>query len=137
MTTELDSSSALLHLPGAKFDSGKAPVMRGVIQYFPRALEQVAKVSAAGAAKYTWNGWETVLDGPSRYSDALARHLLAEVIEGPVDDGPGGTGCLHAAQVAWNALARLELLLREMEKAAADPVDRSEYPEVPIQDSGL
>lgn len=96
---------------GVKFDTEKSPVTRGVLQYFPRALEEVAKVSAAGAKKYAWNGWETVPDGITRYSDALGRHLLAEA-QSAYDDGPDGTGCLHAAQVAWNALARLELILR-------------------------
>lgn len=96
---------------GVKDDTEKSPVTRGVLQYFPRALEEVAKVSAAGAKKYAWNGWKTVPDGITRYSDALGRHLLAEA-QSAYDDGPDGTGCLHAAQVAWNALARLELILR-------------------------
>lgn len=100
---------------GVKDDTEKSPVTRGVLQYFPRALEEVAKVSAAGAKKYAWNGWETVPDGITRYSDALGRHLLAEA-QSAYDDGPDGTGCLHAAQVAWNALARLELILRAAEK---------------------
>lgn len=92
---------------GVKYDADKAPVVRGALQYFPRALTEVAKVSAAGAQKYAWNGWRTLPDGFARYSDALGRHLLAEC-DGALD---ADTGCLHAAQVAWNALARLELLL--------------------------
>lgn len=95
--------------PGAKLDAGKAPIMQGVFQYFPRALAAVAGVSALGARKYTWGGWESVPDGINRYSDALGRHLLSEKIDGPVDPE---TDLMHAAQVAWNALARLELMLR-------------------------
>lgn len=106
---EYDPNGKSAHSPGAKMDAGKAPIMRGVLQYFPRALEHVANVSAKGAAKYAWRGWESVPDGHARYSDALARHLLAEATQGPVDSD---TGELHAAQVAWNALARLELYLR-------------------------
>lgn len=98
------------HQAGSKLDAGKAPIMRGALGYFPRALEAVAQVSAFGAAKYTWGGWESVPDGVQRYSDALGRHLLAEASEGPTD---AATGLSHAAQVAWNALARLELILRE------------------------
>ena len=64
---------------GVKYDANKSPVTRGALHYFPRALEEVAKVSAAGAAKYEWNGWRTVPDGFNRYTDALGRHLLAEV----------------------------------------------------------
>lgn len=95
--------------PGAKLDAGKAPIIRGAVKYFPRALAAVARVSLFGATKYTWNGWESVPDGVNRYSDALGRHLLGEAIDGPTDPE---TGLSHAAQVAWNALARLELILR-------------------------
>jgi len=109
---EFDPNGKNPHEPGAKLDAGKAPVAQGVLQYFPRALIAVSGVSGIGARKYAWKGWESVEDGFNRYSDALARHLLAETTEGEYDSD---TGCLHAAQVAWNALARLELLLKENE----------------------
>lgn len=110
--TEKDPNGLGQHVRGAKMDGGKPPIARGVLQYFPRALQAVANLSLKGAEKYTWKGWESVPDGHNRYSDALARHLLYEEIEGPWDDGEGGSGELHATAVAWNALARLELLLR-------------------------
>lgn len=100
------------HEMGAKLDAGKAPVLRGVLQYFPRALRAVSMVSLAGSKKYAWKSWETVPDGIARYGDAMGRHILAEEIEGPVD---AETQRLHAEQVAWNALARLELILRKQE----------------------
>lgn len=112
---ESDPTGAKPHTPGAKMDAGKSPIMQGVIQYFPRALKAVSEVSLAGAKKYTWNGWESVPDGINRYSDALGRHLLAEVTEGLIDPD---TGCYHAAQVAWNAFARLELILRRLERSS-------------------
>jgi hypothetical protein len=112
--TETDPNGVPPHTPGAKLDAGKSPVLRGAIQYFPRALAAVADVSAHGASKYTWKGWESVPDGVARYSDALGRHLVLEAAEGPVDPA---TGLSHAAQVAWNALARLELMLRDGEDA--------------------
>lgn len=99
---------------GAKLDFGKAPIYRGVLDYFPRAIRAVAEVSGKGAAKYTWKGWENVPDGVSRYTDALGRHLVSEPIEGPYDQE---TGLLHKAQVAWNALAALELYIREQDGA--------------------
>src|SRR6185503_20664248 len=71
--------------PGSKLDAGKAPLRRGALEYFPRALMAVAEVSAFGASKYAWNGWETVPDGVSRYGDAGARHVVKERIEGPYD----------------------------------------------------
>lgn len=97
---------------GAKLDAGKAPVMRGLLHYFPSACKQVALLSQVGADKYSWNGWESVPDGVNRYSDAMARHLLDEA-HAYLDDAPGGTGMPHAVAVAWNAMARLELILRE------------------------
>ncbi len=108
--TEIDPNGTPANQPGSKLDAGKAPIIRGVIRYFPRALSMVAEVSNFGANKYTWHGWETVPDGFNRYSDAMGRHLVGESVDGNLDPE---TGLLHAAQVAWNALARLELLLRE------------------------
>lgn len=95
-----------------KYDGGKAPVYRGAVAYFPRAIQAVAAVSLFGAIKYAWKGWEGVDDGYNRYSDAMVRHIT--------DEGKGeilapDSGLLHAAHVAWNALARLELLIRERE----------------------
>ncbi len=98
--------------PGAKLDAGKAPAFRGLLDYFPRACRAVADVSAFGASKYTWNGWESVPDGEARYSDALVRHLLDRAIEGPL---ASDSRLLHRAHAAWNALAVLELELRRLE----------------------
>jgi len=95
---------------GAKLDAGKPCVWRGAIDYFPRAIRAVAAVSTFGASKYSWKGWESVPEGFERYSDALVRHLITESDEGSYDND---SGLLHAAHAAWNALARLEFLLRE------------------------
>lgn len=95
-----------------KYDGGKSPCFRGALSYFPRAISAVAEVSAFGASKYAWKGWESVPDGYNRYSDALVRHLIYEG-EGEVLDPD--SGLLHVAHTAWNALARLELLLKELE----------------------
>jgi hypothetical protein len=97
------------HQPGAKLDAGKSPVYQGLFDYFPRACLAVAEVSAAGAKKYAWKGWESVPDGINRYANALGRHIVNEAIEGDYDP----EGFLHAAQIAWNAMARLELILKE------------------------
>ena len=110
MTNEQDPHGIPANQPGSKLDAGKAPVMRGALQYFPRALRAVSGVSLFGATKYTWNGRESVPDGVNRYSDAMGRHLIGEAVDGPIDPE---TGLLHAAQTAWNALARLELMLRD------------------------
>jgi len=74
---------------------------------FSRALTEVAKVGTYGANKYSDNGWLHVPNAESRYTDAMLRHLLSE-FENEIDEE---TGLLHAAQVAWNALARLHFIL--------------------------
>lgn len=112
---ELDPNGKNPHEPGAKLDAGKAPVFRGLIDYFPRACEQIALVSQFGANKYAWKGWETVPDGINRYSDAELRHIIKESSDGLYDLE---TGLLHRAHRAWNALAVLELTLRELEAQA-------------------
>ena len=115
MSEEKDPYGVEAHTKGAKLDAGKSAVFRGLFDYFPRACLAVSEVSTIGAKKYAWKGWEVVPDGISRYGDALGRHLLAESIEGMYDSGPKGIGVLHSAQVAWNAMARLELILRDIE----------------------
>lgn len=114
MTTKefTNDSQEAQAIGGIKYDGGKAPVFRGAIGYFPRAVEAVASISAFGASKYAWNGWEHVPDGINRYTDAMVRHLVREG-KGEVLDSD--SGLLHAAHVAWGALARLELILREQE----------------------
>lgn len=99
--------------PGAKLDAGKIPVARGCLYYFPRALVAVADISYKGAEKYTWKGWKQVPDGLNRYSDALARHELKLSDDFHAKDKDSGQ--LEAAHVAWNALARLEKILEEMD----------------------
>lgn len=96
-----------------KYDGGKAPVFRGAIDYFPRAISAVAEVSAFGANKYAWKGWEGVPDGYNRYSDAMVRHLIYEGTGEVLDPD---SRLLHAAHTAWNALARLELMIRERQQ---------------------
>lgn len=98
--------------PGVKkYDVGKAPIGRGFLARFPRALRQVALVSEYGARKYsTYDGWEKLPDAFERYNDGHGRHDNARYIEGEYDDGDSGLP--HLAQRAWNALATLELALR-------------------------
>ncbi len=95
--------------PGAKLDSGKVRVglmMRG----FPRALMEVAEITTFGASKYSDGGWETVPDGINRYTDAMQRHNLKIAMGEYLDPD---SELPHAAHAAWNALAVLELTLRE------------------------
>jgi Domain of unknown function (DUF5664) len=120
ISVEKDPTGLVSTAPGAKLDAGKVDVLRGAIQYFPRSLKAIARVSELGAKKYSWKGWEKVPNGRQRYGAALTRHLLVED-DFATDNGPGGLGeeVLHASQVAWNACARLELILRELEEQNA------------------
>ena len=108
--TERDPAGLAPSVPGAKLDAGKAPIVSGLLQHFPLACAEVARVTAYGAKEYTWLGWRSVPNGIVRYTDALGRHLAEP--DGSMD---GKSKLLHAAHVAWNALARLELLLQALE----------------------
>jgi len=111
---ELDPSGLPAKEPGAKLDSGKVDVTRGCFHYFPRALRAVAQLSEIGAKKYSWKGWEKVKNGIHRYSAALGRHELK--IEDDFTRLDPDTKVLEAVAVAWNACARLELILRKIEE---------------------
>jgi hypothetical protein len=97
---------------GKKFDDGKPPVYQGFTQYFPRAIEAVANVSAFGAKKYNvpYNdqNWSRVES--DKFEDSLQRHTDA-IARG--EDHAEDSGLLHLAHRAWNAMATLELALRE------------------------
>jgi hypothetical protein len=99
------------HEKGSKLDFGKVKV-RLLFNDFPRALLEVAKICTFGAEKYTESGWLEVPNGINRYDDAKDRHILYGAMD-PVDSD---SGLLHQAHECWNALAKLELTLREIEK---------------------
>ena len=108
---DVDPDGIGQHTIGAKLDDGKPDA--SLLLMFGKALEAVAQVGTLGAKKYTRGGWQSVARGIERYTAALLRHLFKEHYE----DNDPDLGLLHAAQVAWNALARLELILREREDA--------------------
>lgn len=110
--TEAARAGENMKVGGAKMDVGKAEIFAGLVDYFPRALNEVALVSDYGAQKYSRGGWRTVPDAYVRYGNSLGRHYFASAT-GDYDTGPAGSDLLHDAQVAWNALARLEIGLRD------------------------
>jgi hypothetical protein len=109
MQNEKDPTGRDQHELGAKVDAGKPDC--SLLGMFGKALRAVSEVGTYGKNKYTRGGWQFVPDGINRYTAAMLRHYFAEHYEVMDKDLP----VLHAAQVAWNALARLELLLREKE----------------------
>ena len=109
---ESDPHGTSQHSPGAKLDAGKLRAGL-VLGGFARALREVSAVGTYGANKYTPNGWVQVPNGVERYTDAMHRHLLSEA-SGEARDPD--TEILHAAHAAWNALARLDLMIRKSEE---------------------
>ncbi len=104
---ELDPNGKDAHEPGSKLDAGKNRLGL-VLGGFSKALQEVGKVGTFGANKYTDNGWLEVPNGQERYTDAMLRHYFKEVSGEEKDED---SSILHAAHLAWNALARLELAL--------------------------
>lgn len=100
------------HQKGVKLDSYKVDLDL-VLGDFARALVEVGKVGTEGAKKYTPHGWLEVPNGIRRYRSGMLRHHFQES-EGELIDPD--FGLMHSAHRAWNALAVLELQLREIEK---------------------
>lgn len=80
------------------------PIYSGVMAYFPLALAAVARVSKAGNDKHNpgqplhWSRGKS-----TDHKDCIARHLIE------ADGVDPSTGELHAAALAWRALANLQL----------------------------
>lgn len=100
---------------GMRFNAGKAPVWRGFINYFPRAIEAVSRVSAFGANKYAWNNWQNIDDYYDNITDSLSRHLVNEAKGRALDVD---SELEEAAHLAWNAMARLELIVKDRENGS-------------------
>jgi hypothetical protein len=92
---------------GVKYDTAK-PRVGAMMADFAGALTAVAAVWTFGSAKYADGGWRTVEGKLERYTDAMQRHLLAELAGEFVD---GNSDLPHAAHTAWNALCRLQIIL--------------------------
>lgn len=108
---ESDPNGTPANATGAKLDAGKVrPSL--IIEGMARAIWAVAEVATFGANKYTDGGWIEVPKGQERYADAQYRHVLKRAKGEQVDPD---SQKLHLAHDAWNALAKLDLFLREQE----------------------
>jgi len=100
-----------VHSPGTKLDDGK-PRLGLVFMTMARALQEVGEVATFGANEYSDDGWLSVPDGERRYTHAMFRHLMEEAVGNERD---AKSKLRHAAHTAWNALARLDLMIRREE----------------------
>lgn len=95
-----------LALPVDPIERKNVPIATGVLDYFPDALAEVARVSKIGNDQHNpgqplhWDKSKSTDE-----ADSLMRHLIQR---GTRDTD----GSLHSAKVAWRALA---LLQRELE----------------------
>lgn len=94
---------------GKKYSEGKAP-MGILLKQFRLALQAVAMRSKKGHEKYKetdqdWMNFKRVPDAIEQYTDGTARHLAYI--------GDDETELGHEAATAWNALARLQLILEK------------------------
>ena len=81
------------------------PIWSGVLRYFPDAVAAVARLSLKANGKHNPGkpmGWAR--EKSKDHGDSLVRHQME-----PEKIDPE-TGELHAAAVAWRALAQLQLL---------------------------
>ena len=106
--TESDPNGLDPSEPGAKLDTGKPDA--SLLGMFGLALLAVAEVGTFGTRTkgYARGGWQHVENGIDRYTAAMIRHWAKEHREFVDEESV----LLHAAHVAWNALARLEHILR-------------------------
>jgi len=111
-----DEKSIESALPTGSEARKGVPLARGVLDYFPAALAEVAKVSKAGNDKHNPGQEMHHARGKSTdHADCIMRHL---VDRGTVDQEDG---MRHTAKVAWRALA---LLQEELEDAGEAPLPR-------------
>ncbi|CAH9012196.1 putative DUF5664 domain-containing protein [Vibrio phage 191E37-1] len=112
-TVERDPNGIDQHDDGAKLDAGK-PMAGRLLGMFGCALMAVSEVGTFGAKKYTEGGWQHVEDGFKRYDDAGMRHFLKR---GMGEEFDADSELPHLAHEAWNALAKLELYLRDKKQS--------------------
>ena len=94
---------------GIKFDKDKRRLAEMILDFAPE-IKEVCKIWEFGANKYGKSNWKQLEDAEIRYTNALLRHMVAEETEGAYDEE---SKLLHAAHVAWNALARLHFILQD------------------------
>lgn len=97
-------------LPVDPAERKNIPIGSGVLDYFPAALIEIAKVSKAGNDQHNPGEPLRWARGKSTdHSDTIIRHWIER---GTIDSD----GMRHSAKLAWRALANLQM---ELENAGA------------------
>ena len=104
-------------LPTNAQERKNLPIGTGVLDYFPLALAEIARVSKIGNDQHNGEGTPLHWDRSKSQdeSDALIRHFLER-------DKKDSDGTYHAAKMAWRAMAYLEKLLEEENKNAVNEI---------------
>ena len=110
------------NMPTDSAERKNTPLCTGVLDYFPLALAEVARVSVQGNQQH--NPGEPLhwaKDKSADHADCVLRHLADR---GKLDKD----GRRHSGKLAWRALALLEIELEgEAPLAALDFGDTDEY----------
>lgn len=102
-------NNVLISLPSGSSERKALPLTTGVLDYFPSALAEVAKISVVGNKQHHPDKPLHWARGVSvDHADCIVRHLLQR---GTFDSD----GMRHSAKLAWRALA---LLQEELEAEA-------------------
>jgi hypothetical protein len=109
-------------MPKNSAERKNIPLCSGVLDYFPAALAEVAKLSNLGNDKHNPGQPLHWARGKSMdHADCIARHLVDRGVIDP------DTGLSHTVEVAWRALA----LLQEECEAKGAPVARGAWVDAP------
>ena len=104
-TIPVKSNTSLPLLPAGATERKAVPVASGVLDYFPSALIEIAKVSKAGNDQHNPGQPLHWARGKSTdQADTMLRHFLER---GTFDSD----GIRHSAKMVWRALAILQLEL--------------------------
>jgi hypothetical protein len=101
------TSTPLMVLTADATERKGIPITTGVLDYFPLAVAEVAKVSKAGNDQHNpgqplhWARGKSI-----DHHDCIARHLIDR---GTIDTD----GQRHSAKLAWRALAALQVELEQ------------------------
>jgi len=96
-------------LPTSPAERKRTPITRGVLDYFPDAIAEIARVSFVGNEQHNpGEEMHWAREKSTDHADCITRHLI--------ERGTRDTdGLRHTAKMAWRALALLQIELEKDE----------------------